>query len=222
VLKFLQIGSSKFEAVRCCFGLLIIASCTAFLSVQAFGLPRGALKIPSSNVFVTSGASGAFTCGKPSSKWVAGTLIGSQKDYFISYATEIKNAKADILRASAAKKKKLLAKIKSLSAKLSPGSTACKNGPPTTPTPTGNFDSFGNVTAAGKLRFGIPQYLSASISQGRTVQNLNCNGCHLERVDYTFSTLRQKIAQAPMYYDSSQIPDSDLAQLTAYLNRYNQ
>ena len=104
------------------------------------------------------------------------------------------------------------------------GKKACKSASATpTPTPnpqTGNFDNNGNVTAAGKAIFGIPSNLSANISAGRTVQQVKCTGCHVERTNYTFPVVREKIKQSPMLFDEEQVPDQQLANLVAYLNRF--
>ena len=89
-----------------------------------------------------------------------------------------------------------------------------------TATPTGNFDFQGNVTPTGKLLFGIPSALQANITVGKTVFNAKCFGCHVERTGRTFLDIRTNIKQPPMLYDEVQIPDADLANLIAYLNRF--
>lgn len=90
--------------------------------------------------------------------------------------------------------------------------------PPSTPTATsGNFDGNGNVTAAGKSLFGIPSSLSANISSGQSVWSKNCQGCHSEKTNRTFSTYKSMIAASPMFIT---LPDSEVAHLTAYLNRF--
>lgn len=84
-----------------------------------------------------------------------------------------------------------------------------------------NFDSNGNISEAGRLAFGIPDGVPANVSDGQDIFNTYCSGCHSEQRGRSFSDYRTSIDQAPMFYDSSDIPDDDLADLTAYLNRFN-
>jgi len=107
-------------------------------------------------------------------------------------------------------------------AKVTPGATPTAT-PTASPTPTpqtGNFDSQGNVTPAGKALFGIPSSLSANITAGKSVQTAKCSGCHAERTSRTFSDIRTNIKRSPMLFDEAQIPDPMLANLVAYLNRF--
>jgi hypothetical protein len=134
--------------------------------------------------------------------------------------------------ATGAKRTSLLNKLKSLERLKREVTEVCKgvnpsgSGTPTpTPTPTsgsstGNFDAQGNVTAKGMALFMIPAGLSANIDRGKLVYDLNCTGCHAAKTGRPFTTLRSKIAEAPMDYDSSEITDAALADLTAYLNRF--
>lgn len=91
---------------------------------------------------------------------------------------------------------------------------------PTPSIPIYNFDSMGNVTAQGKITFGIPQHLSGNISIGRNIYLTNCVGCHIERNGRTFPQYRDIIARSPMLFDEFQIPDQELADLVAYMNRF--
>ena len=109
------------------------------------------------------------------------------------------------------------------------GTSVCKKlsgSPSPTPTPTpqnpnlGNFDLNGNVTNAGKIAFGIPSSLSGNITQGRTLYTSYCTGCHVERTGRSFTNLRTSIAQSPMLFDSTQVTDGMLANITAFLNRF--
>jgi len=125
----------------------------------------------------------------------------------------------------------------------SKGKVACKSVPPAptptpgasptatpapvataTPTPapqTGNFDAQGNVTAAGRVAFGIPSGVTANVSRGKTVAQSFCTGCHSEKTNRTYSYLDQSIRSSPMLYDDSQLSrPQQLADLTAYLNRF--
>lgn len=179
--------------------------------------------------FVITNSAGKFTCGRSGTKWVPGKI---SKSNFLPYATQIKTLKKQAKAASGKKKTKLLAKIASLSAANKKGKGMCAGGPPVgggpTPTPTpgpsssGNFDSAGNVTAAGKALFGIPSSLNGNIGAGRTLWQAQCAGCHGDKLGRTFSQYRGLISQAPMFFSSSEIPDGSLANLTAYLNRFRQ
>ena len=93
--------------------------------------------------------------------------------------------------------------------------------PTATPTPTpGNFDSLGNVTVTGKINFGIPANLSGNITAGKAIVQSYCS-CHQEKLNRTFPYVRTSIALAPMSFDSTAINDATLANIVAYLNRYN-
>lgn len=105
--------------------------------------------------------------------------------------------------------------------------SACVNlgpGPGATPTPapgsTSNFDSSGNLTAQGKIAFGVPSAVNGNITTGRSLTLSYCS-CHQERIGRSFGSLRSAIEQSPMFFDDSQITDAMLASITAYLNRFN-
>lgn len=98
--------------------------------------------------------------------------------------------------------------------------TATPTPEPTPPSVYINFDIDGNVTDAGRALFQIPVGLPANVSLGRFVLQRYCTGCHIERVNRTFPDIRESIRRAPMLYDEQQIPDSELAHLIAYLNRF--
>lgn len=97
--------------------------------------------------------------------------------------------------------------------------------PPATPTPeptprSGNFDSAGNVTSQGKTEFRIPSNLSANIGRGRDRWFATCRECHsVEKTGRDFGTLKNVLPRSPMYINLS---DNSIADLTAYLNRFNQ
>lgn len=92
---------------------------------------------------------------------------------------------------------------------------------PTATPPTGNFDNRGNVTEKGKLAFGIPSHLSGNVTAGKQVVTSFCAGCHQERIGYSYSAIDTAIRRAPMLYDESSISRQQLADLVAYLNRFN-
>jgi hypothetical protein len=91
--------------------------------------------------------------------------------------------------------------------------------PTPTPAPSaGNFDSAGNVTAAGKSLFGIPSNLSANKNTGKSLYDATCHGCHTsEKTNRTFSFIKTATSGSPMFL---RLSDSEVANLTAYLNRF--
>jgi hypothetical protein len=104
-----------------------------------------------------------------------------------------------------------------------PTPTHAGTNPTPTPTPTvrpGNFDGAGNVTAQGKAAFGIPSNLSANKNAGQTKWFATCRQCHsVEKTNRNFGTIKSVLPISPMFIN---LPDSDVANLTAYLNRFNQ
>jgi hypothetical protein len=93
--------------------------------------------------------------------------------------------------------------------------------PTSEPTPrSGNFDGTGNVTAQGKIEFNIPSNLSANIGRGRDRWFGTCRECHsVEKTGRDFVTLKNVLPRSPMFINLS---DNTVADLTAYLNRFNQ
>ncbi len=90
--------------------------------------------------------------------------------------------------------------------------------PTKTPTFTSQFfDLNGNATNIGKAELKIPFSLSANISRGRIISDNNsCTGCHLERINYDYNQLINKVPFDPMYIN---LNPQEFADLTAYLNR---
>lgn len=180
--------------------------------------------------FQITNSGGKFTCGRSGSKWVPGKI---SKSNFLSFNDQIKTLKRSLKTAKGSKRTKIQAKISSLTDANKLGKGVCAGGPPIgganpTPTPTpsqqsaGNFDMAGNVTSAGKALFGIPSSLNGNIGSGRTLYQAQCSGCHGENLGRSMNQYRSLISQAPMFFDSNEIPDSALANLTAYLNRFRQ
>lgn len=84
-----------------------------------------------------------------------------------------------------------------------------------------NFDTNGNVTSAGRILFQIPNSVpSANVDRGLDVYQNNCAGCHMEARNLTFPVYRESIKRSPMLYFEDDIPDQELSDLTAYLNRF--
>lgn len=111
------------------------------------------------------------------------------------------------------------ARLRNLKAMQAAGKAKCAS--PVTPGINGNFDGFGNVTPAGKIAFEIPLHLSATISGGRAVYESMCSECHGERLNYHFPILRTRTALEPMFFSIEELTDQDVADLTAFFNRFN-
>ena len=181
-------------------------------------------------VFVVSSGGSEIVCGARGGTWIPG-LLARRSDFttFQSFEKILASQRNKIKRLRGTARTTLQRKIAKNSAKLRRQRPVCRQGPPagTTPTPTPIaalpvFDGSGSVTSYGKSVLGIPSEFSASIGGGRTVFQNNCVGCHVERTNRTFSNLRTNIARPPMFFDSSSMPDSSLAELTAYLNRFRE
>lgn len=104
----------------------------------------------------------------------------------------------------------------------SAGKKACASSTPApTPTPEqGNFDGAGNLTAKGKIAFGVPDNLSGNITAGGAISRSYCT-CHEERLGREFYSVRSAITQPPMSFTTGEISDQTLADLIAYLNRFD-
>ncbi len=173
--------------------------------------------LSSSELFVKQASTGTYNCGYIASRWLSGSLTGTA---FYTNKSKVQDLTKKVRASSGSKREKLQKKLDLLKLKTSRGDKACKDGPASTPTPSGNFDSSGNVTAQGKSVFGIPASLSANVSQGKTANNLMCAGCHGERLNYSFTQLRSVTSASPMFFTSNDLSDATLANITAYLNRY--
>lgn len=209
--------------------LLLVILCIFLAITHAYAAPRkvkaGQLKATS---IIYKKKKVAFYCLART----AGTVkkVGSSV-YFTTYSEQIRKLTS---RRDKAKKESLTAINKLATAKCkvlalptpTPTPTATPSPTPTaTATPqatfaAGNFDGNGNVTATGKSVFQIPANLSGNISLGRDVYDTYCFGCHVERVNRTFPDLRYNTSRPPMNYDSTDLPDAELANLVAYLNRF--
>ena len=150
-------------------------------------------------------------------------------------------------KASSSKSQRATQKlIKRLTKDLEQQSPYCKLGPPAgsgsglpsptpyatlppfiTPSPTlgptpssGFFDQEGNVTDYGRSYLMIPSALPANIGIGKGLYNSKCTGCHIERTNRLFPDLGSQTAKEPMFYSVDSLPDTELAHITAYLNRF--
>lgn len=203
----------------------------SFALASACALPALAFALP--EVFQAAGPSGPIMCGAVRAGYEAGALKKARGPLtvrnFSTYKALAKKAKSDAAKTSGSKRKKLVKRASSYTAMAKQLNPFCTVAPTPTPTPTPTpgapgeelyFDAAGNLTAYGKAQLGVPATLEANITRGRTAQDGYCTGCHIERTFYAFPVLRERIAQPPMFYDSSRVPDQTLADLVAYLNRF--
>lgn len=187
------------------------------------------VKLDGTSLFQTSNAGVTYTCGLINQAWLAGKL--DKKGLFLSFNASAKIATANAKKSSGSKKTKYLNAAKKAKAQAKLGNPVCGTGnspgsgptpAPTVPAGSGNFDLSGNVTETGRALFKIPSGLVANISSGRLVFNQKCSGCHGEHQNKSFTTLRSDTAQFPMGFTAQDLPDSELAHITAFLNRFRQ
>ncbi|MDZ4787211.1 MAG: hypothetical protein SGJ02_14150 [bacterium] len=198
--------------------LLLFVITVFSLSSTAHGLPTGSVPIDSSSTFSKSTSAGEVICALINGTYKSGKFGGIGSAYFIPFTAQAKDLKKKLKSNPALKNKHTKTKNK---AKV--GDIACSEGF-TNPTPTpseANFDINGNVTLVGKINFGIPTNINADVATGLTTYNSYCAGCHDPELNRSFSEYRVRIRQSPMLYDEIQLPDQQLAQIVAYLNRFN-
>jgi hypothetical protein len=116
--------------MKCGYVFLLIWSFAA--SSLAIAVPKGAVKLPSSDTF----QSGNIICGKIKGSWIPGRNLAG--GFFYSRAAERKNTLTKAKTSSGAKKTKLLKKAKQLKSKQKSESPTCLTGPTPTATPTIN------------------------------------------------------------------------------------
>jgi len=204
----------------------LIALLFAFYHETASALPKGTVVVDPSNITAEDTSQGIIICAPINGISVPGRTINGDDSLFLSVTDEIKQTKLKVKKAPSNKVAKLKKKLKTLKGKKKVGLVACAFGTGGTPTPTpdssqSNFDIFGNVTAKGKVQFGIPTSLSANIDQGHIVYNSMCVGCHSAYLGRNFNEYREKTKESPMLYNENSLPEDLLANLTAYLNRFN-
>ena len=194
----------------------------------------------SDQVFEVDNGSGRFFCGLAGSKWVPGSL--TKGGDFISLAQQIASLRAQIKKASGAKRAKLIKKSNSLRSLRQIRASACAGGPPNgsaTPTPEsivtgrptatataratqsptpGNscFDANGNTSC-----FGIPNGTRGNKNSGSIIVTSDCNGCHNERQNRTYQQITNSFSGVKEMSRFVDLPLQDVADIVAYLNRFN-
>ncbi len=134
-----------------------------------------------------------------------------------------RNCRAPICSKSRAQRQKKLCRPRPQNPKPTPSASPSVSPSPTTsatPRPSstpasGNFDANGNTTA-----FGIPAGLVGNKNAGSSVWTSKCSGCHsTEERNRTFPQIQGALSIPVM--SGIQITDAQLANLVAYLNRFN-
>lgn len=203
-----------------------------FLATKAF--------LTVDEVFEIDTGSKTITCGGPvNGNYVSGSAKSISNAFvFTPLNDSVKSLKAKVKKAKGSKRDKLKKKLSTLQKRTKSENSICAAGPggapptgtPTSPNPTptptprptqsgGNFDANGNVTSQGKTAFGIPSSLNANKNTGQSTYTSNCKGCHSsENTGRSYSSYGALIKGSPMFiFDLS---DQDLADITAYLNRF--
>ena len=194
----------------------------------------------SDQVFQVENASGRFFCGNVSNKWVPGSL--TKGGDFLSLAQQISTLRAQIQKSTGTKRAKLIKKSNTLRALRQTRASACADGPPSdsaTPTPesivTGRptatstaratasptpsnscFDANGNTSC-----FGIPNGIRGNKNSGSIIVNSDCSGCHNERLNRTYQQITSSIQNVSQMTRFIDLPQQDIADIVAYLNRFN-
>lgn len=214
--------------------LLVIVSlvvCTAQAAVV------GPVFVNPNSTFSATIGSTPFTCAQIGSYWLAGEMNSSVANLFTPYSIIAKQRRAEYRSLKPSKRKQAIEKLTKF---IKRAAKLCKLGPPSGSSSSsvssgqmssqssslaaqaGNFDSAGNVTERGRVKFGIPAGLPANITIGRQYVQQSCIGCHAEKVGLSFSTYRAAIANPPMGFTTAMLPDEMLAHMTAYLRRFEQ
>jgi len=213
---------------------------TVISPVIVHSAPLGTIELSFGQSFSTTDSIGkTVRCGSVGGRWVSGTFVAGSDTSFLPQSASIKALQVKAKKASGSAKTKLLTRIKAATKKRKSDDIVCAPGMggEVTPTPTpissnpeptdpgtiAYFDSSKNVTEEGKVLMKIPSQLVANLDRGKSLFLNTCNGCHSSRgepVNYTFDKLRMKIAISPMFFTTSSITDPQLADLTAYLNRF--
>lgn len=177
---------------------------------------------------------GVMSCGLHAGTWIPGVLAKDGKT-FTAFAWQIRKLKRTLSNTTDdVKRRKLTRKIASLTKKRRAGSEPCKTDeavippgdstPSPTPTPTpstgaGCYDANRNTGC-----FGIPNGILGNEGRGEALFEGICSGCHTEnqRRNRSYSELSSAfetvLAMRPF---TSDLVSQDIADLVAYLNRYN-
>ena len=218
------------------YAILAVAS---FVAATAYAAtkPKSVL-LEESDYFETTTSAGLVACGLVGGKWIPGTQSKSTTRLFTSRAAQLKALKKDRdLASSVFAKQKIEKKIIKIQKTQKREAATCKPGPASTPTPVpgaptatptptptvqGCYDQSRNTSC-----FGIPNGVVGNENDGLALFASNCESCHngsiepeprnrtYSQIDAAFSN----VTQMNLYIGS--FSQTQIADLTAYLNRYN-
>lgn len=204
---------------------LSIGVCALVMSAPlrvAHAAPAGVVPLLDQDIFETSQAGTTITCGNLP-PWTPGRMVRGQ---FYPASAEIKNLKKNARRAKdATKKSQLKNKLAKRRSYQRSASSVCSGGPPDT-NGGAKFDSAGNVTAAGKIAFGIPSTMSANVNSGIGDWTRTCRGCHLSFPSSlsikSYPGILARIQQSPMFFQVPlEVSEQQIANITAFANYLN-
>jgi hypothetical protein len=197
--------------------------------------PRGVVLAAENRFEVGSGRS-KVVCGRISGRWLGGAVSSSGR--FVSNAERVRALKRDLAKArgtaarrrvqrsldAAQKKERKEAPIcrPGPSAGPSPTPTPIVPGQPTpTPRPTATrvpcFNNAGDTTC-----FEIPGGVTGNITRGASYHQSLCVGCHGERRNRSYTQLNSSFSSiSAMAIYNGQLSSGEVADLTAFLNRFN-
>ncbi|MCB0360693.1 MAG: hypothetical protein KDD44_13690, partial [Bdellovibrionales bacterium] len=141
---------------------------------------NGSVFVDENDIFKTTASGTKYNCAHINGKYVPVLLDKQASNLVLPLSEKLKEIKNKLRSASSTKKIKIQKSLRNLAKKNKKGLVACKNGPnnnskpsnsPTpTPRPIPNqtlcFDSNGDVSAAGKARFGVPSNMTANLNRG--------------------------------------------------------
>lgn len=193
---------------------------------HVYALPIGSISVDEAQNIEVETPFGTAVCAVVESSYLAGDMVAA--GYFRTYVSKLKALKKKRKKVKGTKKeKKILVQITKTKKKNSVATATCSVlsvSPPSLPAlpgaTEGNFDIYGNLTATGKAKFGVPSNLEGNISAGSSTFKSFCT-CHEAQLNHTFDFYREKTSGAPMFFSTSELSDPALANLTAYLNRFN-
>lgn len=202
--------------MRQIFNIIFLGFLLTVKSAAFAAPPKGAVYLDASQMFQTTHKGKTYTCGNLS-PWTPGRVV---QGLFYATKREIRNIDSKLKkRLSSVQRGKLLNTRAQRKKYLTAGKPLCTTGPGA----GGYFDSYGDVTAAGKAYFQIPTYLQANVLRGIGAWNANCNGCHQSSVVglpmKKYPDLYNRIQLPPMsFLVPSEVSEQEIADITAAAN----
>lgn len=199
------------------FTLLFLAALV--FSTTVFAEPVSEQITVSPNQIYSVFADGdVFYCAIINSAAEAGVLKGINGNRFVTFRKKVKTLRRRDRTTGLTKAGRR--KLRATRSLMISGNEACGSNAPDNPVVERTFDALGNVTATGRQTLMIPEGLPANLYQGKVVFDRHCVGCHEGQTNRTFPAYRTRTSQEPMFFTEEVLPDEELANLTAYLNRF--